>query len=117
MGNYLYVDINGRPVRRDPLRYPYSYDPYVIYKAKDFNPKTDSGVYSDRVTNLFYSEQEISEARRQVTNDPYRNISWRNPEQVSKFMTILMKKSVRCTAIIQECNWSNGYPYWYVYLR
>lgn len=117
MRDYLYVDINGRPVTRNPLRYPYSFDPYVIYKAEDFDPKIDSSVYSDRVTNLFYSKQEIYEARRQVTNDPYRDISWSNPEQVSKFMTILEKKSVRCTAIIQECNWSNGYPYWRVYLR
>ena len=117
MRNYLYVDITGSPVERDPLRYPYSYDPYVIYMADDFNPETDFGEYSDRIMNGFYSEQEISKARRQVTNDPNRNISWKDPEQVSKFMTILMRKSVKCTAIIQECNRSSGYPYWCVYLR
>ena len=112
---YIFVDIYGFPVERDPINYPYSYDAFVIYMANDFNPNTDFRVYSDRVTNGHYSEQELSEACSQVTDR--EEISWRDPDQVGKFMSILRKKNMQCTAITQCCNFLNGYPYWCVYLR
>jgi hypothetical protein len=30
--DYIYVDLDGNPVKRTRWDYPYSYDPYVVWK-------------------------------------------------------------------------------------
>ena len=46
-----FVGLNGKPIERTPLSYPYNYDEYVIWKDENFNEEECSAVYSDRFFN------------------------------------------------------------------
>lgn len=115
-----YLDLKGNIVKRNPVEYPYSYNPYVIYKADDYK-ESDLPYYNDRVIDSYYTSQEIDNALSQMGLKRYgahwERLSWTNPEQIGRFMSILMKKNVICTAIMQGCNYGNGNPYWLVYIR
>lgn len=113
-----YLDIRGNIVDRNPVEYPYSYDPYVLYKCETYK-ETDTSYYSDRVQQ--WSKQEFNNALSQMGlkpyGAPYERMSWKNPEQVGQLMSILLKSKVECTAIMEGANYYNGYPYWIVYVR
>lgn len=115
-----YRDLEGNIVERNPKEHPYSYDPYVLYKSPDYK-KTDCSYYSDRVMHCCFEKAEIDNALNQMGLKSYgaswETMSWKNPEQVECFMSILLKKKVKCTAIMEGCNYGNGYPYWLVYIQ
>ena len=124
---YRFVDINGIPVQRDPISFPYSFDPYVLYKSKDFNP-TDLSAYSDRVERFSFTvketdkegeiyEREIDFAELISQYGSTNRFYWTNPEQVSLVMSLVMGKQVQCTAILEGCNVATGYPFWLVYVK
>lgn len=117
-----YVDLNGNIVKRNRIEYPYSYDPYVIYKGSDFH-KTDTPYYSDRIEHCYFTAEEFENALSQAGLKRYGaswesdRMSWKNSDHVTRLMSILLKKDVKCTAILEGCNYGNGYPYWLVYIR
>ena len=126
----MYTDIDGKPIARTPVEYPYSHDPYLIFKAKDFNKETDRALYSDCIIHYHYSEEEINAASEIVQskhsldfhswhypNIAYVHTLWNNPKYVEEFLSILMKKEVKCTAILRGVYFTNGYPIWTVYIR
>lgn len=110
-----FVGINGEPVERTPVEYPYSYDPYVLHKSPDCDPRNSCIVYSDRMMQWNY--------------DKYMNCIKMMPEEdqagqmfhhaslrgVSLFLSYYYVKVCNCTAILEGCNVSNGYPYWIFY--
>lgn len=115
-----YLDLQGNIVERNPIEHPYQYDPYVIYKDSDFDG-TENSYYSDRVMHCYFEKQEINDALDQMGLKPYgpswETMSWKNPDQVGRFLSILLKKHMRCTAIMEGCNYANGYPYWIAYMQ
>lgn len=116
----LFLDIHGKPVKRTPWQFPYSYDPYVIFKSEFFTPK-DNPYYHDRIEYCYYSREEQDNALEQIRlkryGAEYERFSWKNPSHVENFLSILMNKAVRCTAITEGANYSTGYPYWIVYVQ
>lgn len=115
-----YRDLEGNIVKRNREEYPYSYEPYVIYKNSDFK-KTDTAYYSDRVEHCYFTNDEIENALIQLGLQRYgsscERMSWKNENHVTRLMSILLKKDVKCTAILEGCNYGNGYPYWLVYIQ
>ena len=45
---FYYRDLNDKPIKRNPIDYPYQYDSYVIWK-ENCNPNKSQVVYSDRL--------------------------------------------------------------------
>ena len=99
----------------------------MLYKSKDFNP-TDLSAYSDRVERFSFTVKETDKEREidfselisQINLRTYGSSNrfyWTNPEQVSQVMTLVMGKTVQCTAILEGCNVATGYPYWVVYVQ
>lgn len=111
-----YLDIGGNIVERDPVEYPYSYDPYVLYKCGTYK-ETDTPYYSDRVRQWSEFNNALSQIGLKPYGAPYERMSWKNPKQVAQVMSILLKKKVECTAIMEGANYYNGSPYWIVYVR
>lgn len=115
-----YIDLKGNIVERNPVEFPYTYEPYVIYKSPDYR-ENDCAYYSDRVMHCYFNEDEIVNALSQMGLKPYgaewERMSWKNPRHVEDFMSILLKKKVKCTAIMEGCNYGNGYPYWLAYIQ
>lgn len=115
-----YRDLEGNIVERNPIEYPFSYEPYVLFKSLDYQ-KTDREFCSDLVEHFNFTEQEIDSALNQMgfknSGTSEKRISWKNPQQVERLMSILLKKNVKCTAIMEVCNCDHGYPYWIVYIQ
>ena len=112
-----FVDLDGRRVKKTPRDYPYSYDPFVIYKGDDLNIEEDDSFYSDRLS-LWYDCERMRELKEKYSIE-HGDYFWAyNPiEKLDKFLSDLMRISAKITAIVQYCNISNGYPYWLVYYR
>lgn len=110
-GSPLYLDLNGRPVKRTPASHPYSYDEFVIFKSERFE-KTDCMVYHDRM--MQWSGSAFSKAVREVWPDkPHSQMfDGKKPADINRFLNLYFGKEVELTAVLQGCNVSSGYPYW-----
>ena len=108
---HLYMDLNGNPVKKTPRTHPYSYDDYVLYKSEDFDPM-DSMVYHDRM--MQWDREAFGKATREV----WPKGSWSNgfagktAEDINRFLNLYFGKEVKLTAVLQGCNFGNGFPYW-----
>lgn len=107
----LYLDLNGRPVKRTPASHPYSYDEFVIFKSERFE-KTDCMVYHDRM--MQWSGSAFSKAIREVWPDkPHSQMfNGKKPADINRFLNLYFGKKVELTAVLQGCNVGNGFPYW-----
>lgn len=105
-----YRSLSGFPVERNPIDYPYSYDEYVIYKAKDFDESKAFGMYSDRMPG--YGREKYNAACQQVWGNQSQSFDSRTPEDIERFLCIYLDKTVKLTAIVKGCNASSGFPYW-----
>jgi hypothetical protein len=106
-----YRGLNGEPVERSPLLFPYSYDEFVIYKTEEYET-TDSSVYSDRMKQWDGEAFKKACATVWPENPSCQSFHSRSPEDINKFLNLYLNKEVKLTAILQGCNASNGYPYW-----
>lgn len=92
----------------------------MIYKDANFQ-KTDSPYYSDRIEYCYFSNEEFEKALCQIGLKRYgesmKRMSWKNHYNIKSLMSILLKKDVKCTAILEGCNYGNGYPYWIFYIQ
>ena len=107
----LYVDLDGRPVKRTPWEYKYSYDEYVRYKSPDFR-KDDHMEYSDRMWE--WGPDKFRQIVAQVWPDkPHSQMFHdKKPEDIQKFLCLYFGRPVKLTAVLQGCNNANGNPYW-----
>lgn len=110
-GYHCYVSIDGKPIDRNPVSYPYSYDPYVIWMGcfSDDN----QAVYSDRLYQ--WDRDKYDKCCQEVFGDTGHVFSNRSPQKINEFLNKYFEKTVMLTAITQGCNVSNGYPYWVFY--
>jgi hypothetical protein len=104
----MYVDLDGRPVERTRNKYPYSYEPYVLWKG-DYK-KTDHVVYSDRLMQWDYDK--FNKCCMKVWNNEGQYFDNRKPNDIENFLSKYYDKEIKLTAIMEGCNVSNGYPYW-----
>ena len=73
-----FFNLDGNPVERTPITYPYSYDPYVIYKDKTFDKSKVSAYFSDRIESRYdYETQEkaLEEIGLQRYGDSWKRFS------------------------------------------
>lgn len=110
-GSVMYLGLSGKPVKRTPQTHPYSYDEFVVFKSKRFDPM-DCMVYHDRM--LQWNRAAFSKAVREVWPDkPHGQMfNGRKPEDINKFLNLYFGKEVELTAVLQGCNIGNGFPYW-----
>lgn len=109
-----YKDLYGNPVKRTPEDFPYSFDEYVQYKARDFNPYDDSkysGVYSDRMFG--WDHDKYCEACRiAFDNSCVQYFDRRDPKDIEYFLSVYFDKPIYLKAVLKGCNQATGYPYW-----
>lgn len=105
-----FVDLNGKPIERTPLSYPYNYDEYVIWKDENFNEEECSAVYSDRLFQWDY--EKYNKCCQEVFKNQGQQFYEREPKEIEKFLGMYFEREVKLTAVIQGCNQSSGYPYW-----
>lgn len=109
----MFVDRYGNPVEKDRYTYPYSYDPYVVYKKDDRIKESVKGcVYSDRLFQ-WDSSKFNSLSRKYFNNERQMDWSERNPKDIEKFLIEYHElENLELIGILNGCNVSNGYPYW-----
>lgn len=107
--DYTYVDLNGNPVKRTKEEYPYNYDSYVVWKG-DYTENTDGCVYSDRLFQ--WDWEKYNRCCEEVWGNQGQYFNNRMPEDIEKFLSLYIGKKIKLTAIMEGCNWSNGYPVW-----
>ncbi|PFA29615.1 hypothetical protein CN384_07975 [Bacillus thuringiensis] len=110
--NNGYVDINGNPVKKTKREYPYSYDPYVVWK-KDYVEAKSHTVYSDRLLQWDYKKFE--ECCMDVWGNHRQGFNGREPEDIERFLSRYFGEKVKLTVIMECCNVSSGYPIWVFY--
>ena len=105
----VFVDPSRTRSKQD---YPYSYDPYWIWKKGDVNEQGVNAVYHDRMQQWDY--EKYKNAFKSVTNDNHNGygIGSFTQKQASKFMSFYQGYDCEVIAIAEGCNQSNGYPYW-----
>jgi len=108
-GFHRYVDLDGYPVSKTKEKYPYSYDPYVVWKG-DYDKNRDGATYSDRLLQWDYDK--YNRCCREVWKNERQSFSERNPKDIEKFLSLYFGKEIELTVLMEGCNVSNGYPYW-----
>lgn len=103
--------IDGKPVERSKRQYPYSYTAFCIYKNR--YTCTDNVVYSDRLSNEPNYSPKLYE--KHLGRGQY--LSNKKPQDIENYLSDLFGYKVTLTGIEEECNCSNGYPYWILYYR
>lgn len=104
------VNIDGKPVERNKLDYPYSYSPYVVERVGD-NEEYNSTVYSDRLFQWDY--KKFNRISQKHFNNESQSFSKRSLEKIESFLKDYFDNPKLKLIVIQEgCNVSNGYPYW-----
>lgn len=104
-----HVDLNGNPISRTKQEYPYSYDPFVVWK-RDYHKGKGHTVYSDRLIQWDYNK--FNKCCQQVWNNTGQYFDNRKPNDIEKFLSKYFDKEIKLTAIMEGCNISSGYPYW-----
>ncbi len=112
MCQFLYTDIRGKRVERTKKQYPYSYEPYCVYK--DDYQLTDSTVYSDRLFE--WDSQKFMECYHSIWGTKSQSFN-KDPKEIEQFLSLYYGETVHITGIEIACNFSTGYPYWVFYYR
>lgn len=106
------VNIKGEIVERTKEKYPYSYDPFLIWK-NDYNETKSKIVYSDRL--LEWDKDKFAQCSKEVWNNTGQTFYNRKPEEIEEFLKKYFEKEVKLTAIKECCNVTTGYPIWIFY--
>lgn len=97
-----YQGIHGEEITRTRDKYPYSYDPYIIWGKPCGTYPEYSFVYSDRISEinfLSYTEQK-------------------NPSFVQEKLSEVFNEKIELVVIAEGANQGSGYPYFvYGYKR
>lgn len=111
----LSFNIRGEIVERPQRQYPYSYDPYCLYKSDDWS-LTDDGDYSDRLQQWDYDK--FTKCMKEVWGERCgQYFTNKDPKDIEKFLSLYFGKKIKLTGIEQGCNVATGYPYWVFYYR
>lgn len=108
-----YVDMNGFPVERPKRKYPYSYDPFRVYK-RNWSPN-DISVDSDRLFE--WDSEKFNRLSNEIFGNTGQNFSNRYPELIQKFLCQYFDRQILLTGIMECCNVGNGYSYWTFYYK
>ena len=82
---------------------------------KDFNRESDSATWSDRLWE--WDSKKYNEICQKVWGNTGQMFYDRKPKEIEQFLSLYYGEKIILTAIEQETNASNGYPYWIFYYR
>lgn len=108
-----YVNLKGERVERTFWDFPYTYDPFLLWKDEDYNEQNTISVYSDRL--MHWDFEKFNECCQKVFNNTGQYFNNRAPWDIEKFLSLYLEKEIKLTAIEESCNVSSGYPYWIFY--
>lgn len=112
-GEIYAFTLSGKPQERKMHEYPYSYSRYAIWNSGEWS-ETDKLVYTDRLRSQFADKYNKLKEEMLGTCDDFSRFE---AEDIEKFLTALFEHKITLTGIEEECNASNGYPYWLLYYR
>ncbi|MEK2647420.1 hypothetical protein [Bdellovibrio sp. BCCA] len=100
------LEVSSPP--RSKWEYPYSYDPFVIWRSG--TQAAQHTAYSDRLQR----EDAFNEAAKVVMgNQSLAFGTDMDPEIIEKVMQMYLKKpSLKIIRVVEYCNPSSGSPYW-----
>lgn len=107
--NSMYLDLDGKSVKRTKDEYRYSYDPYVMWKG-DYKKNSGNVVYSDRLYQ--WNSEKYNECYQKVWGNKGQQFYNRSSEDIQKFLSLYFDKEIKLTVVMEGCNVSNGFPYW-----
>ena len=105
------INQHGELVKKSKLDYPYSYDPFLIYRKLP-NSECNTTLYSDRLINRM--DYETWDALRLKHKLPVGH-SFDNccPLRIESFLQEALDQPTLVLGYITEmANVSNGYPVW-----
>ena len=109
------MNIHGERVERTPREYPYSYDPFQVFKDPAWTDR-DAVVYSDRMHQ--WDWEKYDRCSEKVWNDRRQSFSGREPAEIERFLQLYFEDpTLMLTGIEAGCNYSNGYPFWVFYMK
>ena len=109
------MNIHGERVERTPREYPYSYDPFQVFKDPAWTDR-DAVVYSDRMHQ--WDWEKYDRCCEKVWNDRRQSFSGREPAEIERFLQLYFEDpTLTLTGIEAGCNYSNGYPFWVFYMK
>ena len=105
-----YVDEFGKPIKRTPFEYPYSYDGFVTYRGGE-NSEANNTIYSDRLLQWDYEKcRKMMKKHFGESGDYWNN---RSPKKIESFLKEWCgDKNLKLIFVMEYCNVSNGYPVW-----
>jgi hypothetical protein len=106
----LYVDENGKSVKRTPDEYPYSYNGYIVYRGGP-NSKVRMTLWSDRLRQEDHKKyDELCQKHFGNTGHYFHN---RNVEDTEAFLREFTNEpKLKIMYIMQCCNHTSGEPLW-----
>jgi len=110
MHNFKFVDENGKPVDRNPIDYPYSYDNHAIYR-NGRNDEITNTEYSDRL--MTSNSKKHKSLCNEIFGSPYANWSESPANLIEKFIKKFFNydHDVKLILLMKGCNNMSGYPY------
>lgn len=105
-----YIGEDGKPVKKNKMEYPYSYDPFVYWRTG--NPKeTTHTVYSDRMWQWDYTK--YNKAATKAFGSAKQILTGTNHEQMQELLREYYEDpTIKLQLVVEYCNISNGYPLW-----
>ena len=107
------VDLEGNPVERTKRTHPYSYEAFVLFDfRKKGGPESNAGAYSDRMMQWDWNKHNNLLLKHY--GDQGQSWNRRDPDSIEAYLRDYFDKpELRLCYVLEGCNVSNGYPYWY----
>lgn len=111
-----YRDLDGNIVKVNPMEKPYSHDTYVIYKSPFFRKTDTEYCFGSGPHNSVETVNALNKMGLKLYGASYERLCCENPQQVETFLSIIMEKNVKCTAITKGC-YGYGNPRYTAYVQ
>lgn len=105
----MYIDLEGKEIKRTPECHPYDYDSFVLWKG-EYHKEFSHVAHSDRLYE--WDSKKFDSCCKKVFGNTGQLFNKRSPKKINKFLNMYLGKEVVLTAILQCCNQSTGFPYW-----
>ncbi len=112
-GSYTMAQLNaftGEPITATKSSHPYSYEPFEVYSNNSV--ETDGGAYDDRMRQ--WDWDKFAQSCQDVWGNTGQLFNSRTPSKIEEFLRLYNDNpKLILTRIVEGCNSSNGYSYWY----
>lgn len=113
LAGWWYLDLEGKPVERNPLSHPYNFDTFVQWRKPEWKGgPTKGSVWSDRLYQ--WDGPKYYACTRAVWGNCGQSFDEpRTPEEIERFLRLYNDEpELELVAVLKACNQSSGYPLW-----